>query len=439
MMDAEDYTSFDEGLSYLCGQSDLSTRALRYMLRPHTYTSSEYVKYYQEIVDMLKKLVHTEATLLMIPGPIRVGMDTSIASVTEPGDKILALWNGYWGRYVAYMVKTYEGTTVFSKQEPEYPIDPNAVERKLEEERNIKAVHVVHCETENGILNPIDEIGEVVKKFPALYIVDSATAVPGNKLDHDKWGIDICYFGSHKGMNAPSGLTPITVSKKAWEVINNRKTPIRSWYSNLVTWTKVWLDPMEKDPHEVPHCIESYPAPILHAIRAKLDYINRLGEDRYLKKYELASRAMRLGMRAMGLEPVPDCNKCPGCVAEKKFCSHTNFAVRFPPGVDGSKFGLLLGDRYWITAHHASFGPDKEMGFPKPKWFTAEAAMRIGTINDIQHIPRNILAMIVSTGLTMTELGARGLDIMKGIQAANEVFKEYEKLITYYQKFGPWW
>lgn len=424
-MNIEEYRSFDEGFSYLCGLSDLSPRALRYMMRPHTYTSSEFFKYYDETVDMIKRLMHTKADLLMLHGPIRVVMDAALASVVEPGDKILLVANGYWGRYPKHMLKLYEGVPIIMREREEVPIDPKSVEKKLEEDKNIKVVHVIHCETEAGILNPIDEIGEVVKNHSALYIVDSATAFPGNKLDTDRWGIDIGYFGSHKGMNAPSGLSFISVNKEAWDLIENRKTRIRSWYTSLLTWRDIWTRARAPGTE---HCIESFPTPILHAVRAKLDYILELGEERYLKKYEIASRAIRVGMKEMGLSPAASCSECPGCDSPKKFCSNTDFAVKFPLGVNGVEFGRLMESRYRITVHHASFGPDT-------KYFLAEKAFRPGTITDYQHIPRNILALLTSTGLAMTELGAKNLKIEKGVKAANEVLKEMDELkIPYYME-----
>jgi aspartate aminotransferase-like enzyme len=424
-MDIEKYRGFDEGFSYLCGISDLSPRALRYMMRPHMYTSSELMKYYDETLDMIKKLMHTKADLLAIPGPIRVVMDAAIASVVEPGDRVLLAANGYWGRYPKYMLKLYEGVPVIMMEREEAPIDPKSVEKGLKEGKNIKVVHVVHCETEAGILNPIDEIGEVVKDHGALYIVDSATAFPGNKLDADKWGIDIDYFGSHKGMNAPSGLSFISVSREAWDLIEKRKTPIRSWYTSLLTWRDVW---MKARVPGTEHCITSFPTTTLHAVRAKLDYIYELGEERYLKKYEVASRAIRVGMKEMGLSPAESCDECPGCDSPNKFCSNTDFAVKFPPEVNGVEFGHLMGNRYRITVHHASFGPDT-------KYFLAENAFRPGTITDYQHIPRNILALLTSTGLAMTELGAKNMMIEKGVKAANEVLKEMDELkISYYME-----
>jgi len=57
----------------------------------------------------------------------------------------------------------------------------------------------MHVETETGIINPLKEIGNVVHQIApdALYIVDSATAFPGNPIDFDKWGIP--GFGGKRG------------------------------------------------------------------------------------------------------------------------------------------------------------------------------------------------------------------------------------------------
>ena len=88
MKNIEHYRSFDHGLAYVTGVSDLNPWALRYMLRPHNHTT-DFDKYCTETIDMFKKLMHTNSALITVPGPGRVVMDVAMNSFLEPGDKLL--------------------------------------------------------------------------------------------------------------------------------------------------------------------------------------------------------------------------------------------------------------------------------------------------------------------------------------------------------------
>jgi alanine-glyoxylate transaminase/serine-glyoxylate transaminase/serine-pyruvate transaminase len=435
IMDIEEYLSFDWGMTYLTGVSDLSSRTLRYMMRPHSMTSPDFFRYYNETVQMIKKYMHTKADLVPIVGPGRAAMDMAINSFCEPGDKVLFIENGYWGRYPAEIMAPHYGIKpALLSLDVHKPMDLDSIEKKLKQEKDIKVVHVVHVETEIGAINPIRQIGELMKEHcpNAVYIVDSASAFPGNPLEVDKWNIDVDYFVSHKGFNGPSGLNFLSVNKKAFDVLNDRKTLPRSWYSSVKTWYDAWVH----CPDDSRHCLESFPNPILHAMRAKLDLMNIMGEEMYLKKYEIAARAIREGVRAMTEPPNalvirgPKCERCPGCEApdpntcksasEGRLCSQTMFGVAYPTGFAWKKFMDILENRYWLVLPHFGFGDERKNGY-----FYSRNGMRIGFIREDQHYPRNIIAMLVAVGMGMRECGAKNIRWERGIEKAVEIMKEY--------------
>lgn len=436
-MDKDEYLSFDWGMTYLTGVSDLHPRTLRYMMRPHSMTSPDFFKYYNETIEMMKKYMHTKATLVPVVGPGRTPMAASINSFCEPGDKVLFIENGYWGRYPAEVMAPHFGIKpVLLTLDVHRPMDLSAVEKRLKEEKDIKAVHIVHVETEIGAINPVKQIGELVQRHApdAVYIVDSASAFPGNPLEVDKWGIDVDYFVSHKGFNGPSGLNFLSVNEKAWDVVNKRKTLPNAWYTSVKTWYDVWVH----CPNDSRHCLESFPNPILHAMRAKLDLMNIMGEEIYLKKYEIASRAIREGVRKM-TEPDyliargPKCEGCPGCdapdpnlcgsVEEGRLCSQTMFTIAYPRGFPWQKFMDIVENRFWVVIPHFGFGDDRKEGY-----FYSANGMRIGCIREDQHYPRNIIAMLTAVGLGMRECGIKEIRWEKGIEKAVEVMKEFRDI-----------
>jgi aspartate aminotransferase-like enzyme len=372
-------------------------------------------------------------------------MDAALNNFLEPGEKMIMIDNGFWGRYPEVMAQTYGIEIVPLVFSVNRPVDPETVEKKLKEmKKDIKVVHMMHVETESGMINPIRRIGEIVHRHlpDALYIVDSATAFPGNKLRVDDWGIDVDYFVSHKGFNGPSGLTFLSVNKRAMEVVRRRKTLPRGWYTSIKNWNESWLE-YENDGR---HCAESFPNVILLAMRAKLDLMNQMGEEKYLQKYRLASKAIRMGLRKMTepddflLVPGPRCEGCPGCEADDpnespdgkgRFCAQTDVAIAYPPGTDWKKNVEILEERYWITCPHFGFGDSRKEGY-----FYSANGMRVGIVNDRQHYPHNILALIAGIGFSLKEAGVKKIRWEKGVEATNKVLEEMRRELgwDYYEK-----
>ncbi|MGD9581322.1 MAG: alanine--glyoxylate aminotransferase family protein, partial [Vampirovibrionia bacterium] len=112
-------------------------------------------------------------------------------------------------------------------------LDINVLEEKLNADTNkeYKAVCVTHNETSTGVTNDLESIAKVVNKHGALLIVDAITSLGAIDLPFDKWGVDIAVSGSQKGFMLPPGLAFITLSDKAWGVVEKCEYP--SFYFNL--------------------------------------------------------------------------------------------------------------------------------------------------------------------------------------------------------------
>lgn len=440
MLGIDDYTSFDQGLSYLTGCSDLHPRTMRYMMRPHSQITSDFMKFYDETIESIKKYMHTKADLMPIVGPGRAAMDMVLNSFCEHGDKVLFIDNGYWGRYPAQvMAPYYKIRPILLTFDVHRQMDLGAIEKKLKEEKPLKAVHMIHVETEIGAINPVKQVGDLIKQYSSdtLLIVDSASAFPGNPLETDKWGIDVDYFVSHKGFNSPSGLNFVSINKKAWSVFDKRKSLPNSWYTSIGAWKDIWVD----CPNDSRHCPESFPAVIFEAMRAKIDMMNSMGEEKYLKKYEIASRAIREGLRKM-TEPQdslvlrgPKCKNCPGCdaadpnlsssIEDSRLCSQTMFGVRYPfKPFPIQKFREVLENDLWWYIAHQGFGDDRKDGY-----FYSANGLRIGIIREDQHYPRNIVSMLFCVGYALRKCGVKAVSqIQKGVETAIEVMKEYRDI-----------
>ena len=95
-------------------------------------------------------------------------------------------------------------------------------------------VTAVHCETPSGTLNPVDDIGALVRHYGVpLYYVDAVASAGGTPLKVDDWNIDLCLVGSQKCLSAPPDMSVVSISERAWQIIDEVDYP---GYDALKPW-----------------------------------------------------------------------------------------------------------------------------------------------------------------------------------------------------------
>ena len=201
-----------------------------------------FCEFYKETCDILQELLHSSGTAYILGGEGILGLEAACASLTEPGDRVLVLDNGIFGRGFADFVKMYGGEAVLFTSDYQHPINPADLRAFLEKDSDFKYATVVHCDTPSGILNDISELCPLLSEFGILTVVDSVAGMFGEYVNVDESKIDILCGGSQKALSAPAGLTMLWVSDKAMEAMENRKTPIASFYANILTFKTYYED-----------------------------------------------------------------------------------------------------------------------------------------------------------------------------------------------------
>lgn len=100
-------------------------------------------------------------------------------------------------------------------------------------QRAYDAVCLVHNETSTGVINPVAEIGAVIRQYPdTLYLVDTVSGILGAEFRTDDWGIDIALTSSQKAFALPPGMALAAVSQRALE--RAAQIPHRGYYFDFV-------------------------------------------------------------------------------------------------------------------------------------------------------------------------------------------------------------
>lgn len=248
----------------------------------------EFCEFYHETCLMFSKFFNTENEFYILGGEGILGLEAACASLTEKGDRVLVIDNGVYGRGFEGFVSMYGGEPVLYTVDYKNPVDVNKLDEYLKKDNNFKYATVVHCDTPSGILNDVESISNVLNNYGIMTVVDSVSASFGEPLSMGY--IDILCLGSQKALSAPTGLTIVGVSDRAKKSMEERKTPIASFYANLSTFKTYYRDKW------FPYTMPIYD---IYALRSALE--NILNDKDIFERHKKIGSAVRNSIIKGGL------------------------------------------------------------------------------------------------------------------------------------------
>ncbi|MEN8241467.1 MAG: alanine--glyoxylate aminotransferase family protein [Chloroflexota bacterium] len=227
------------------GPSMVDARVLNAMATPVVgHLDPEYLQVMDDLQDLLRDTFQTRNEVtLTISGTGSAGMEAAVCNFVEPGDKVLLAVIGYFGERIGEMAERY-GAQVDRIHRPwGEAFDPAEIETALAKDK-YTMLAMVHGETSTGVeQTEIRAMADAAHKHGALFLLDTVASLGGVRVAVDQWEVDICYSGSQKALSAPPGLAPITISPRAWEQLQGRKSKVTSWYLDLKMLMDYWGAP----------------------------------------------------------------------------------------------------------------------------------------------------------------------------------------------------
>lgn len=267
-----------------------NVRAARSLITTNPDIDTSFTEYYKHTCDMLGEIIHSTGNIYILSGEGILGLEAACASLTEAGDRVLIIDNGIYGKGFGDFVKIYGGTPVYYTKDYTEPIDITELKAYLDTDSDFKYATVVHCDTPSGMLNDVEAICPLLKEYGIMTVVDTVSASFGVPLNVDAAKIDICCMGSQKALSAPPGLTMLSVSDDAIKAMENRKTPIASFYCNILTFKNYYKDKWFP-----------YTMPISDIIGLNKAISNVLHDKTILKRHHIIGQAVRKAVTAAGL------------------------------------------------------------------------------------------------------------------------------------------
>jgi (S)-ureidoglycine-glyoxylate aminotransferase len=362
------------------GPSNAETRVLQALAEaPLAADDPAFERVLLEFADRLRRVCQAgqSAASLALPGASRAGLESVLASVIEPGDPVLIGVYGHFGELLSTLAARHGARVERVEADWGTPLAADSVARRAREQRP-KMVAIVHADTSTGILQPLDEIGAACRESGALLMVDAVLSIGGCEVAVDGWQIDAAVGGLQKCLGGPPGLALVTLSTRYREALAARRSRPDTAYLDLARQLHAW---------GASHARTEMSTPMFMAAREALGMVLDEGLAARWERHHRASRALRRGLDAMGLQRFGDPEHAVPMIT----------LVQVPDGVDEASVREQLLTEHGIEIM-AAFGPLRGR------------VWRIGTMGTNAALP-SVLALL---GGLEAVLASRGVHVPRG-------------------------
>ena len=310
------------------GPSPVHPRVLQALAAPTVgHLDPYFLALMDELQNLLRELFGTRNELTFaVSGTGSAGMEACLVNLLEPGDRVVIGENGIFGGRMAEIATRLQCDVVHVRAPFGEALDPGLIAHAIGAGPT-KLFAVVHAETSTGVLQSIPELAKLAHDDGALCLIDCVTSLGGVPVELDAWGVDAAYSGTQKCLSCPPGLSPVTFSPRAVEVLRTRRSKVPSWYFDAGMLLRYWGS--ERVYHH------TAPINMLYGLREAALMLFEEGLPRVYARHALQHRALSAGLLAMGLElPVAEADRIPQLNV-----------VRIPQGAqDAEVRGALLRD-----------------------------------------------------------------------------------------------
>ena len=281
---------------------------------------------FMKVSEDLKKFFMTKNDVYSFASSGTGALESAVVNLLSAGDEAICVRGGKFGERWAEICTAYGVKAINLDVEWGDVAKPEQIEELLKANPNVKAVFTTLCETSTAVVTPVKDIAAVVAKTDAVLVTDAVSAIGALELRTDDWRVDVVVAGSQKALMLPPGMGFITLSDKAWKLVESSTLP------------KYYFD-LKKAKKTLGNKTTAFTPPVnmFYALEAALELILEEGMENIWTRTSKLGAASRAAAQALGLKlysKVPADNLTAVCV---------------PEGIDGGKFTKVLRDKYGIT------------------------------------------------------------------------------------------
>lgn len=170
----------------------------------------------ERLVKLAVQAAAEDYTSILMQGSGTFSVEATIGTaMPKQGGKLAIAVNGAYGERMVQIADVLGISVTPIRFDERSPINPEVIEKALQDDPQITHVAIVHCETTTGILNPLNEISQVVKRHNITFIVDAMSSFGGVAMDIDELGIDFLISSSNKCIQGVPGFGFVVARRDA--------------------------------------------------------------------------------------------------------------------------------------------------------------------------------------------------------------------------------
>jgi aspartate aminotransferase-like enzyme len=281
---------------FIPGPTEVAPDVLQKMATPMIgHRSKDASKLQREISEKLRTIMYTSNPILLSTSSGSGLMEGSIRSLTAKRAIVFSV--GAFGDRWFKMAEANNVPADKCASEWGQPTTPEMVDKYLSTGK-YDVMTVTHNETSTGVMNPVEEIAEIKKKYPdVLWLLDAVSSMAGVKIEGDKLGVDVCITSTQKALALPPGMAICSITPRALE--HGKQVKHRGWYLDVLELYK-YVESKDHQYSATPSLSHMF------AMNYQLDRILAEGlEKRYARHKEMAEYTREWAQKWFSLYPNP--------------------------------------------------------------------------------------------------------------------------------------
>ncbi len=351
---------------------------------PH-HRTEEFRKIFAETIALLRDYFDTRNEVLLFSSSGTGAMEAAMANLLSAGDRALIVTAGKFGERWIEIARAYRVESELLSIPYGEAVEPRRVDELLAKNPGLKAVFIQATESSTGVRHDIQGLGAVVRKYPGTcLVVDAITGLGAMQIATDRWHLDVVIGGSQKATMLPPGLSFVSVSEKAWSLIEKSASP------------RYYFDFRKERKGQAKGESAFTPAiSLVVGLNASLKKIRDFGQEAFINNAALLAAATRAAGRVLGLKLFAESSP-----------SNALTALRPPEGIESGEIIKRLQQDFGITVANGQ-------GELKGK------ILRIAHLG--YYDMYDALATISCLELVLKQMGVP-IELGSGVRAAEEVF-----------------
>jgi len=349
------------------------------------HRTAEFSEVFKEVCEDLKYVFQTKNDVLVFASSGTGAMEAVVANLLSPGDEILVTRGGKFGERWAEIGEAFGLKVTSIDVEWGRAPEPLQIEKSLQSNKEIKAVFTQLVETSTGVVYDVEGISRVVNKTSAVLVVDAISSLGAEPLFTDKWQVDVVVAASQKALMLPPGLSFVSLSEKAWQLVDKATLPRYYW-----DFKKARTSLAHNQTPFTPS------VSLICALRESLNLIKEEGLKSVLDRHRLFAKALRGAIISLNLQIFGNPS------------SNAVTAILLPPDVEEKKLRRKLQNDFGVI-------------------IAGGQAQLSGKIIRIAHLgwmdKLDIIGVISALEMSLFQLGYE-VELGRGVKAAEEVLSQ---------------